>query len=254
MSPPTSQSEQRTGKGTRGSFRVGTSGWQYDHWAGVFYPEELSRDEWFAYYSDHFDTVEVNNTFYHLPEEQTFDSWADAAPSDFLYTLKFSRYGSHLKHLKDAEGTIGLFMERATRLADHLGPVLVQLRPNWHVNVERLAQFLDAAPDGQRWAVEFRDRSWLCDDVYEVLRSHDAALCIHDMMDDHPRVVTTDWVYLRFHGADTWGEYSYQALTAHARRIKDYLDDGLDVFAYFNNDAKGYAVSNALDLRRYVVE
>jgi uncharacterized protein YecE (DUF72 family) len=231
---------------------VGTSGWQYDHWAGRFYPEGLAKDAWFAYYSERFDTVEVNNTFYHLLAAETFDAWREAAPADFLYALKFSRYGTHRKHLKDPEDTIGLFLERTEQLGGHLGPILVQLRPNWHVNAERLDAFLEAAGGRRRWAVEFRDESWLCEGVYDVLRAHGAALCIHDMIEDHPRVVTADWVYLRYHGADTWGEYSHQALTAEARRVRAYLGQGLDVFAYFNNDAEAHAVSNARDLRRYV--
>ncbi len=234
-----------------GKLRVGTSGWQYDHWSGTFYPEELPKDEWFGHFARHFDTVEVNNTFYQLPEAQTFDEWREQAPEGFLYALKFSRYGTHLKHLKDPEDTIGNFLERARRLQQHLGPILVQLRPNWHVDAERLAAFLEAAPADQRWALEFRDASWLCDEVFDLLREHGAALCIHDMIDDHPRETTADWVYLRYHGQPTWDEYSYQALTAEARRIKEYRRRDLDVYAYFNNDAHGYAVSNAADLRRY---
>jgi len=236
----------------RGSLRVGTSGWQYDHWSGRFYPEDLPKHEWFGYYAEHFDTVEVNNTFYRLPEPRTFDNWFEQAPEGFCYVLKFSRHGTHLKHLKDPGDTIGLFMERARRLGPTLGPILVQLRPNWHVNVERLAGFLEAAPGDQRWALEFRDETWLCEEVFDVLREHGAALCIHDMIDDHPREITADWVYLRYHGADTWGDYSHRTLAAQARMIQGYLADGLDVYAYFNNDAQAYSVSNACDLRRYV--
>ncbi len=238
--------------GEKGRVRIGTSGWEYDHWMCVFYPQDLPKQKWFDYYAERFDTVEVNNTFYHLPEEGTFDAWREQAPPGFLYVLKFSRYGSHLKHLKDPRETIGLFMERAQRLEEHLGPILVQLRPNWRVNAERLEGFLRATPEGQRFAYEFRDRSWLCQEVFDLLRKHEAALCIHDMVDDHPEVVTADWVYLRYHGADTWGDYSHQKLSAEAQRIRHYLDDGLEVFAYFNNDAHGYALSNARDLRRYV--
>ncbi len=234
------------------SVRIGTSGYQYDHWSGVFYPEELPKEEWFGYFAQHFDTVEINNTFYGLPEVETFQKWRERAPEGFCYVLKFSRYGTHRKHLKDPEDTIGLFMERARHLQGLLGPILVQLRPNWHADRERLANFLEAAPDDQRWAVEFRDPSWLREEVFQVLGHHNAALCIHDMIEDHPREVTADWVYLRFHGADTWGDYPYQALTAEAQRIRDHLADGLDVYAYFNNDARGFAVSNAKDLRRYV--
>ena len=238
--------------GEAGTFRVGTSGWQYDHWEGVFYPEDLPRDRWFDHFSQHFDTVEVNNTFYHLPEAETFDKWHEQAPECFLYVLKFSRYGTHLKHLKAPEDTIGLFMERARRLGETLGPILVQLRPNWHVNVERLRGFLEAAPSDRRWALEFRDETWLCDEVFDLLREHGAALCIHDMIEDHPHEITADWVYLRFHGADTWGCYTDQQLGAHARWVREYLEEGLDVYAYFNNDAQGWSVQNALTLKEYV--
>ncbi len=238
----------------RATFRVGTSGWQYDHWEEVFYPPELKKSEWFAYYAEHFDTVEVNNTFYHLPDPETFDAWREQAPPGFRYTLKFSRYGSHLKKLKDPQASIGAFLECAERLRAHLGMILVQLPPNWRADVERLDAFLSAAPKRIRWAVEFREASWLCEEVFDVLRSHSAALCVHDMLPDHPREVTTDRVYLRFHGPGPWGGYTDQALSAAARRIEKHLDAGRDVYAYFNNDAHGYAVRNATDLRRYVQE
>ncbi len=239
----------------KGTFRVGTSGWQYDHWKEVFYPDDLKKSEWFGYFARHFDTVEVNNTFYNLPKPGTFDDWLDAAPEGFTYVLKFSRYGSHIKRLKDPAGSIGTFLDRAGRLGEHLGPILVQLPPNWRADVERLDAFLDEAPKDRRWAVEFRDPDWLREEVFEVLRRHGAALCIHDMIADHPREITADWVYLRFHGdggEGNWGDYPHQALSASARRIAGYLADGLDVWAFFNNDAHGYAVHNAMDLRRYV--
>ncbi len=238
--------------GQQAELRVGTSGYQYDHWSGVFYPAHLPTDRWFGFFAERFDTVEINNTFYHLPSERTFDAWRARAPDGFCYTLKFSRYGTHLKHLKDPADTIGRFLERAERLGPHLGPILVQLRPNWRVNVERLAGFLEAAPARHRWAVEFRDPSWLCRPVYGLLRRHNAALCVHDLIPDHPRLVTADWVYLRFHGAGDGGQYGHQALSGAARRVERHLAAGRDVFAYFNNDAHGYAISNAADLRRYL--
>ena len=236
----------------KAQFRIGTSGWQYDHWKGRFYPEDLRKSEWFDHYARHFDTVEVNNTFYHLPEADTFDSWREQSPNGFRYVLKFSRYGSHIKKLKDPDASIGMFLERAERLGGLLGAILVQLPPNWHGNVERLDAFLAAAPKHQRWAVEFRNPEWLREETFETLRRHGAALCVHDLIDDHPREVTADWVYLRFHGAGDGGNYTHQALTASARRIKRHMGDGLDVYAFFNNDARGHAVENARALRRYV--
>ncbi len=236
----------------KGELRVGTSGWQYDDWKGEFYPEDLPKNEWFGHYSKHFDTVEVNNTFYNLPSNETFDSWHDQAPPGFRYALKFSRYGTQMKKLKDPEGSLQTFMQRADRLKSFLGPVLVQLPPHWKRNVQRLDGFLKAAPGHVRWAVEFRDESWLHDETYDVLRAHGAALVIHDLIEDHPEVVTADWVYMRFHGVDYSHEYSSQQLAAAAQKVCSHLDNGLDVYAYFNNDYHGHAVNNALDLERYV--
>ncbi|MGC9318965.1 MAG: DUF72 domain-containing protein, partial [Armatimonadota bacterium] len=221
-------------------FMAGTSGYQYDHWVGPFYPEDLPRSEWFAYYARHFDVVEINNTYYGLPEVETFDTWRERASDGFTYVLKYSRYGSHLKKLKDPADHIDTFLERATHLGDLLGPILVQLPPNWHADQGRLQAFLDYAPPEHRWAVEFRDPDWLREEIFDVLRTHNAALVIHDMIRDHPRVLTADWVYLRYHGGER-GEYTYQKMSAEASRVEDYLDRGLDVYAFFNNDAHGWA-------------
>jgi uncharacterized protein YecE (DUF72 family) len=239
--------------GKQGTVRIGTSGYQYDHWQGVFYPTDLPKKQWFAYYAKHFDTVEINSTFYRLPPPETFDAWREQAPTGFCYALKFSRYSTHLKHLKDPHEPLVRFIERADRLHQCLGPILVQLPPHWNVDPERLRGFLQVAPRDYRWAIELRDPRWLCDAVYAILRAHNAALCLHDMIEDHPRLRTADWVYLRFHGVHYGGSYTHQALTAQARYIQQYLAAGLDVFAYFNNDAQGYAVQNAADLRRYVM-
>ena len=236
----------------RGEFRVGTSGYQYDHWKKSFYPEELPKKHWFAHYARYFDTVEINNTFYRLPSGKVFDGWRKQAPPGFCYVLKFSRYGSHVKRLKEARASTKRFLQVARRLRKFLGPILVQLPPNWNVNTDRLQQFLKVVPGSLRWAFEFRDPSWLCEEVFAILRRHKAALCIHDMIEDHPRRITTDWVYLRFHGDHYSGSYTPGALKAQARWIKRQLGDGKDVFAYFNNDAQGYAVSNAIQLRQYV--
>lgn len=235
-----------------GRVHIGTSGYQYAHWRGVFYPDALPREHWLAHYAAHFATVEINNTFYHLPDAATFRAWRDAVPAGFRFAVKFSRFGSHLKKLKDPHDTIGRFLEGASLLGNKLGPILVQLPGRWRVNTERLDAFLEAAPRDHRWAVEFRDASWLCDEVYRVLEAHHAALCRHDILPDHPQRLTADWTYLRFHGAPYRGRYSPQYLTAQARRLVDLASDDRDVYAYFNNDEAGYAVENARQLRRYL--
>jgi uncharacterized protein YecE (DUF72 family) len=233
-----------------GRLRIGTSGYQYGHWQSRFYPAALPQREWFAFYARHFDTVEINATFYRLPDAATFDRWREAAPKHFVYALKFSRYGSHLKHLKDPEETIGLFLERAERLDGLLGPVLVQLPPRWKADVPRLRAFLAAAPKRHRWAVELRDPSWLCDEVLDALREYGAALCIHDLLPDHPVESTTDWAYFRFHGHVPGGRYGSRRLMLAVRVIERFLGEGRDVFAYFNNDMQGHAVRDALELKR----
>lgn len=243
----------RTAKSGSAILRVGTSGYHYNHWKGIFYPDKLPKARWLSHYTQHFDTVEINNTFYHLPSAAAFDTWKQQAPRGFCYALKFNRYGTHWMRLKEPERTIGNFLELAKRLGKYLGPVLVQLPPHWKINASRLDQFLVAATRSVRWAVEFRNPSWLVDEVFAVLRKHRAALCIHDMIPDHPRLLTADWTYMRFHGNHYGGSYSHEKLAAEAGWMRQQLAGGADVFAYFNNDAQGHALANAADLKRFVV-
>ncbi|GLJ11132.1 hypothetical protein SUGI_0144040 [Cryptomeria japonica] len=240
-----------------GKFQIGTSGYIYKHWKGVVYPEQVPQKKWFEYYTHIFDTAEINNTFYRLPSHEVFETWRDQAPAGFCYALKFSRFGTHLKRLKDPYQPISLFIDHAARLGkDLIGPILVQLPPKFDVNVERLRDFLKYAPREYRWAIEFRDTSWFCDDVYDLLRAHNASLCIHDHEDIkcvHPQVLTADWIYLRFHGKNYKHRYNMKQLQKHASWIQKQLVAGVDVFAYFNNDHCGYAVSNAIKLRELVM-
>ncbi len=230
---------------------VGCSGWIYKHWRGVVYPEGLPQRRWFEHYATLFDSVEINNTFYRLPPASTFQAWAAQAPAGFTYSLKLGGFGSHRMKLRDAASWLPNHLERAELLGSALGPTLVQLPPRWKRNVERLEEFLSVAPAGMRWAIEMREPSWLHDDVFEVLRRHGAALCLHDLLADHPLVRTTDWTYLRFHGAETltqkyWGRYGEQRLEPVAEVVARWLAEGCDVYAYFNNDGGGFAVQDAM--------
>jgi uncharacterized protein YecE (DUF72 family) len=247
-----SKNLRRTAKAAFGELRVGTSGYHYNHWKGIFYPDKLPKAQWFRHYAQHFDTVEINNTFYRLPSAAAFDGWRKQTPAGFCYALKFNRYGTHWMRLKEPERTIGNFLAVAKRLRSYLGPVLVQLPPHWNANATRLGEFLAAAPSSVRWAVEFRNPSWLVEEVFAVLREHRAALCIHDMIPDHPRLLTAGWTYLRFHGNHYGGSYPHEKLAGEAKWIGKQLASGADVFAYFNNDAQGHAVANAADLKRLV--
>jgi len=235
---------------------IGTSGYRYRHWRGTVYPPGLPAREWLSHYASRFDTVELNTTFYGLPDPATVRGWRDAVPDGFRFAVKMSRYGTHLKRLRDPEAWLERFFRAVEPLGDRMDVVLAQLPPRWHADLARLDAFLTAFPNGHRLAVEFRDRDWLREPVYELLRRHGAALCINDLVRDHPRVVTADHVYLRFHGPDPnrpyVGEYSPQALAGLARRIRRHLADGLDVRVFFDNDAAGQAVADAERLKRYL--
>jgi len=234
--------------------RVGCSGWSYRDWRGTVYPASATTKDWFRLYSERFDTVEINNTFYRLPAASTVDAWREQAPPSFLYAVKVGQFGSHRMKLKDPSRWLANHLERVERLKSHLGPQLVQLPPNWKRDTVRLDEFLSAAPTRLRWTVEIRDRSWLHDDVFATLERHGAALCIHDMISDHPWVRTADWTYVRFHGpqpetARYHGRYGGRRLWRSADRLRAWLDDGCDVYAYFNNDYEGHAVDDATWLR-----
>jgi len=234
--------------------RVGCSGWVYRDWRGLVYPTDLPQRRWFEHYATRFDTVEINNTFYRLPTEEAVDGWRDQAPEGFCYALKVGQFGSHRKKLKDAAAWLPRHLERVERLDGALGPNLLQLPPRWRRDVGRLEEFFAAAPDHLRWAVELRDPSWLHDDVFEVLRRHGAALCLHDLLPGHPWELTADWTYVRYHGPDAvhrpyHGRYGGRRLWRSAERLGAWLDQGCDVYAYFNNDVGAAAVQDAEWLR-----
>jgi uncharacterized protein YecE (DUF72 family) len=230
----------------------------YPDWRGLVYPADLRQSDWFGAYATRFDTVEINNTFYRLPTEAAFDRWAAQAPPGFVYAVKLGGFGSHRKKLRDPDRWLANHVVRVRRLGAALGPNLVQLPPRWKRDVGRLDAFLDAVPDDLRWAIELRDPSWLHDDVYRTLERHGAALCLHDLLADHPWELTTSWTYVRFHGPRAreepyHGRYGGRRLWRAARRMSEWLDAGVDVFAYFNNDFEGHAVADAEWLRARLV-
>lgn len=233
-----------------GSIRVGTSGWNYDHWRGRFYPKGLSSQEWFGHYCQQFDTVEINNTFYHQPQDSTFDAWRKQAPRGFRYAVKANRYITHMKKLNDPAEPLARFFAGTFRLKEHLGPLLYQLPPHWNKNLPRLDQFLKQLPQQRLHVMEFRERDWLDEDTYELLHEYGVGLCVHDMLPRHPRRVTGKIVYVRFHGAGSTygGKYRPSRLQKWAEWIEEAAHDR-DAYVYFNNDESAYAVRNALELK-----
>lgn len=238
----------------RAAIRIGTSGWEYRHWAGDLYPRGLPRDRWLEHYARGFDTVELNNPFYRLPSGDVFEAWGRRVPAGFRFAVKASRYLTHLKRLRDPAEPLERFWSRAQRLDDRLGPVLYQLPPRWKPNRARLAEFLAAVPD-QPQAIEFRDGRWYGPMTFALLSHADVALCLHDMAGSAtPARPVGPFVYVRFHGSGEryGGRYSSQRLTAWARRMVDWAAGGLPVWAYFNNDIGGHAFRDADRLRTMI--
>ena len=232
---------------------VGTSGWMYDHWGGgVFYPKDLPRSQWLGHYQKYFDTVEINNTFYHLPKEQTFKNWHKAVPKKFIFAVKANRFITHIKKLKGGKQTVKRFMGRAKLLKRNLGPILYQLPPKWKANPERLKEFSRALPKKAVNVFEFRDASWFGEEIYSILKKNKLNFCIYSMPGiDCPSVVTGPVVYIRMHGGSILygSNYADSELKDLAKQVKCSLKKKLTVYVYFNNDAYGYAVKNALRLK-----
>ena len=231
-----------------GTLRIGTSGWHYASWRGPFYPAKLRPADFLSFYQQPFSTAEINNSFYRLPTAEAVTAWRDGTPEDFLFAWKASRFITHMKKLKGVEDSIDLVFGRMAALGAKSGPVLFQLPPMLHADRERLAAFLAFLPRGYRYTIEFRHPSWYEASILDLLREHDAALCLSDhAAAPAPWEVTAGWVYIRGHGADGRyaGNYSDDTLDDWARRIAAWRAEGRDVYCYFDNDIKSAAPTDA---------
>lgn len=239
----------------RGSIRIGTSGWQYDHWKGPFYPERMSSDDMLSAYCDTFDSVEINGSFYRLPQQETVKAWRKAVPNEFMFAAKASRYVTHMKKLKDPGDPLRRLYDSFKGLGQTQGPILFQLPPNWSRNLERLEAFLKSLSGRFRHAFEFRDPSWHEDETFELLRQHGAAHCIHHLEGYlAPRELTAELAYVRLHGPDGpyQGSYDEKTLSGWAQSFQEWASDGHEVVCYFDNDEKGYAPRDAQRLKEMV--
>ena len=239
-------------RGRMSELLVGTSGWSYRHWAhGVFYPPDVPQRRWLESYAERFSAVELNVTFYRLPKRETFEAWERRTPRDFRFAAKGSRRITHFHRLRDCDSLVESLVEAALPLREKLAAWLWQLPPAMERDASLLEDFcalLDEKTSGARHAFEFRNASWFERATYDVLAKHGHALCVaHSARWPHEEVVTTDFAYLRFHGGEEGedGEYSDCELARWAARAETWLDEGLDVMAFFNNDWRGYAPANA---------
>lgn len=230
---------------------IGTSGWSYKHWRGTFYPQEIKVKNHFSYYLQYFNTVEINNTFYRLPSEETFLNWKKTVPDDFTYVIKANRFITHIKKLHDPVESLYPFLDYVQLLGSKLGPVLFQLPPFMKANVPLLEAFLQELPKKIRYVFEFRNTDWYKPEVYDLLKKYNCAFCIYELAGHiSPIQITADFIYIRLHGPGNKYQGSYSDET-----LKSWADECLkwsktkDVFVYFDNDENGYAAFNALKLR-----
>jgi len=242
---------------------IGTSGWVYSHWDGIFYLEDLPSKDKLKYFSQHFKTTEINYSFYHLPRPSTYQKWYSQVPADFIFAVKTSRFITHIKRLNGVQKAWRQFLENALYLKEKLGPILFQFPPSFKVNTEnaqRLENFLKTINNQQltinnlRFAFEFRHQSWCNKKVYNLLKKYNIAWVIADSP-SYPKaeVVTANFIYIRLHGSKVLftSNYTKKELSSLAQKIKKWLKQNLDVYAYFNNDFSGYAIENARTLMGY---
>lgn len=231
---------------------VGTSGFMYSHWKGVFYPSDLPQRDWFSFFVKEFDAVELNVSFYRLPKKEVFAGWRKKAGENFVFSIKGSRFITHIKRLKDCQEPVKRFFESAIKIKREKDIVLWQLPPRFKANPEQLSRFLKLLPKNWRHAFEFRDESWLSEKIYKMLKQYNTAIVFQDYPDwPISEKITADFVYLRFHGKTHLYTscYTEKELTGWANKIKAWQKKGLDCYAFFNNDALGYAVENAKQFR-----
>jgi uncharacterized protein YecE (DUF72 family) len=231
---------------------IGTSGWYYDHWDKVFYPEGTKPDERLELFAENFNTVEVNNTFYRLPRESTVEAWFSKVPNNFVFSIKASQYITHIKRLKDPEESLERFYSILKHLKGKLGPILFQLPPFFKKDTERLKTFVEHLKKGHQHVFEFRHPSWYDEETYAILRKNEVALCITDLKGHlSPEEVTSSFTYIRLHGPTIkayQGSYGSKELHSWRDRIEHWKKQKIDVYCYFDNDEKSYAVKNAKEL------
>ena len=246
----------------RGKLYIGTSGWVYSHWEGVFYPQDLPLKDKLKYFSKHFKTAEINYSFYHLPRPTTYQKWYSETPEGFLFAVKASRFITHIKRLKGVKVAWKQFLDNAISLKEKLGPILFQFPPSFKAteeNIKRLEDFLKILKTNSlkskvyslKFAMEFRHKSWCDKKIYQLLKKYKAAWVIADSP-SYPKaeVVTADFVYIRMHGSKVLftSNYTKKELNDLAQKVKKWLGQKKEVFVYFNNDAMGYAIENAKEL------
>lgn len=231
-------------------WRIGTSGWNYDHWKEVFYPAHVAKSKWLEFYANHFDTLEVNATFYRLPKPKTFENWHERTPEKFLWAVKGNKYITHTKRLKDSKEPLERLYKAVEGLKEKVGPILFQLPPSLSFDRDLFRQFCKNLDSSYRHVLEIRHPSWIHEHVFQILKENNMAFCLSDTAGRYPyhEVITADFLYLRLHGSKKLyaSKYSEEELQEWAHKIKEW---NMETYLYFDNDFQGYAVRNARRLK-----
>ncbi len=238
---------------------IGTSGWSYKHWAGIFYPDTIKSNRYLEYYIKQFGCVELNSSFYHLPKKDTIKGWIERTPADFKFCPKLSRFITHRLHLLNSEESLRKFFDLFDEMRSRLGPILIQLPPGLLYKRSLIVDFFNILKEqyeGYRFAIEVRHKSWINDEFLTILNQYGIAFVIADSGKRYPyfEAVTTDFVYIRFHGHEALyaSDYREQELQAYAYKIMSWKSANKDVWVFFNNDFNGFAVKNAKRLREII--
>ena len=232
---------------------IGCSGWHYTHWRDIYYPKYISPEKWLQFYSKDFNTVEINSSFYRMPSEKTLSEWNKTTSNDFIFSVKASRFITHIKKLKDVSDSVKLFIERISILKNKLGPILFQLPPALKRNDEILQIFLNKLPADYTYVFEFRHESWFSEYVYTLLKNNNVSLCIANTPYLHcPFRVTSNIAYIRLHGEHALYSSSYSEVELQQLVSKiEHIDSSIDkAYIYFNNDMQAHAIFNAILLKR----
>lgn len=234
---------------------IGCSGFHYKDWKGKFYPEDVPQRKWLEYYADRFDSVEINNSFYRMPKEETVKKWYERVPEHFTFTLKGSRYITHIKKLKDVSESVERFYHLSDLLKEKLGCVLWQMPPNLHLNLEKLRSFCSLLKPEYRNVIEFRHNSWYTNEVYDILREYHVGFCIisapNDLRED--AITTADFAYIRFHGKEEWYNYKYSQVEMERWSETIQRLEAKQIFIYFNNDWNANAIADGQVLRELLL-
>lgn len=237
-------------------YYIGTSGWHYADWKSKFYPDKLKESDWLKYYSEHFDAVEINSSFYHLPREKTLINWRNTTKDKFKFCLKASRFITHIKKLKDCQNANQTFLQLSKLLGQKAGIILYQLPNSLHIDIFTLKSFIEDLPGSIAFAFEFRHPSWFSQEVYSILSQYNICCCIYDMPEfTSPIIQTADFIYIRFHGSSSLytSKYTSQELKQWSRKIKKISENAREVYIFFNNDYNAFAVDNAKQISEMLI-